>query len=62
MPLVNAPSIYQFKAKDFDIKNYTLCLGNISRDFSINNVKKTGLNGVAKIFLLIIMILILAKS
>ena len=62
MPLVNAPSIYQFKTKDFDIKKYTLFLGNISRDFSINNVKKTGLNGVAKIFLLIIMILILAKS
>ena len=22
------------------IKNYTLCLGNISKDFAINNMKK----------------------
>ena len=22
------------------IKNYTLCLGNISKDFTINNMKK----------------------
>ena len=37
--------IYQFKAKDSEKKIYTLCLGNISGDFSANNMKKTGLNG-----------------
>ena len=37
---VNATKIYQFKAKDSEIKNYTLCLGNISKDFAINNMKK----------------------
>ena len=37
---VNATKIYQFKAKDSEIKDYTLCLGNISKDFTINNVKK----------------------
>ena len=44
---VNASKIYQFKAKDPEIKDYTLCLGNISKDFTINNMKKTGLRGTA---------------
>ena len=42
---VNATKIYQFKAKDSEIKKYPLCLGNISGDFSANNMSKTGLNG-----------------
>ena len=29
---------------------YTLCLRNISKDFTINNMKKTGLKGVVKFF------------
>ena len=37
---VNATKIYQFKAKDFEIKDYELCLGNISNNFKINNLKK----------------------
>ena len=37
---VNATKIYQFKAKDSEIKDYKLCLGNISKDFTINNIKK----------------------
>ena len=32
--------ICQFKAKEFEIKGYVLCLGNISKDFTINNMKK----------------------
>ena len=28
---VNATKIYQFKAKDSEIKYYILCLGNISK-------------------------------
>ena len=42
---VNATKIYRFKAKNSDITPYPLCLGNISKDFTANNVKKTGLNG-----------------
>ena len=42
--------IYQFKAKDSEIKNYVLCLGNISKDFTINNMKKTRLKGIVKFF------------
>ena len=30
----------QFKAKDSEIKKYILCLGNISVDFSANDIKK----------------------
>ena len=35
----------KFKAKDSEISAYLLCLGNISEDFSIDNMKKTGLKG-----------------
>ena len=37
---VNATKIYQYKSKDSEIKLYPLCLGNISGDFSTNNIKK----------------------
>ena len=37
---VNATKINQFKAKDFELKDYTPCLGNISKDFTIDNMKK----------------------
>ena len=42
---VNATKIYQFKVKDSEMKKYPLLLGNISKDFTANNTKKTGLNG-----------------
>ena len=38
---VNATKIYQFKAKDSKIKDYTMCLGNISKDVTLNNTIKT---------------------
>ena len=47
---VNATTMYQFKAKDSEIKYYTLCLGDFSKDFTINNMKKTRLNGIEKLF------------
>ena len=37
--------IHQFNAKDSEIKKYSFCLGNISKDVSVDNMKKTGLNG-----------------
>ena len=40
---VNGTGIYKFKAKDSEIHGYFLCLGNISNDWSIDNMKKTGL-------------------
>ena len=41
---LNGTEIIKFKAKDSEIKAYSLCLGNISKDFSVDNMKKTGLN------------------
>ena len=37
---VNATKIYQFNGKDTEIKDDTLCLGNISKDFTFKNIKK----------------------
>ena len=37
--------IHKFKAKDFKIVATPLCLGNISKDWSTDNMKKTGFNG-----------------
>ena len=37
--------MYQFKAKDSEIKPYPFCLGNVSKDFTIDSMKKTGLKG-----------------
>ena len=42
---VNGTEIYKFKAKDSEIVTTPLCLGNISEDWCINNMKKTGFNG-----------------
>ena len=56
---VNTTKICQFKAKDSEIKDYALFLGNISNDFTIDNIKKTGLKGNVKVFLLILILLIL---
>ena len=42
---VNGTGIYKFKAKDSEIVASLLCLGNISKDWSADNIKKTGFNG-----------------
>ena len=42
---VNSKEIVKFKTKDSAIAATRLCLGNISRDWSVNNMKRTGLNG-----------------
>ena len=42
---VNGTETIKFKAKDSDIVANPLCLGNVSKDFSVDNMKKTGLNG-----------------
>ena len=54
---VNATNMYQFKAKDSKIKDYTLYLGNISKGFIIVN---TGLKRSMIFFLLILLLLMLA--
>ena len=42
---VNSTEIIKFKAKDSEIVAYPLCLGNISKDWLVDNMKNTGLNG-----------------
>ena len=43
---VKGTEIYKFKAKDSKIVAVPLCLGNISKDSSVDNMKKkTRLNG-----------------
>ena len=42
---LNGTEIIKFKAKDSEISAYPLCLGNISKDWSVDNMKKTGLKG-----------------
>ena len=45
---VNDTEIYKFEAKDSEILASPLCLGDISKDWSIDNKKKkkpTGFNG-----------------
>ena len=42
---VNGTEIIKFKAKDSEIVASPLCLGNISKDLSTDNMKKTGLTG-----------------
>ena len=42
---VNGREIYRFKAKDSEIVPSPLCLGNILKDWSVDNIKKTELTG-----------------
>ena len=42
---VNGTKILKFKAKDSKIVASPLCLGNISKDWSTDNMKRTGFNG-----------------
>ena len=41
----NSTEIHKFKAKDSEIVASRVCLGNISKDSSVDNMKETGLNG-----------------
>ena len=42
---VNNAEIYKFKANNSKIVTRPLCLGNISKDLSTDNTKKTGFKG-----------------
>ena len=37
---VNDTKIYHFKWNNSELKPYPLCLGNISKDFIVNEMKK----------------------
>ena len=42
---VNCKEIHKFKAKSSEIDAIPLCLGKISKDFSVDSMKKTGFHG-----------------
>ena len=42
---MDGTEIYKFKTKDSETAASPLCLENISKDWSTDNMKKTGLNG-----------------
>ena len=41
---VNGKKKHKFKVKDSEIEATPLCLGNISKGWTVDNMKKTGLN------------------
>ena len=41
---VNGTEIIKFKEKDSEITAYPLCLGNTSKDWLVDNMKKSGFN------------------
>ena len=43
---VNGKKIHKFKAKDSEIVATPLCLGNISKDWSVDNMKKNWIKWV----------------
>ena len=46
----NGVKVYNFKAKESEIKPFPMCLGNISNICTVNSMKKTGLNGCVYYF------------
>ena len=42
---VNGTESFKFRAKDSEIVATPLCLQNISEDWSVDNMKKTGFHG-----------------
>ena len=52
---VNGTEIHKFKAKDSEIVATPLCLGNVSKDFSVDNTKKQNQMDMFMILVLIIM-------
>ena len=51
--LLNGIEIYKFKAKDFE---------NISNDWSVDNMKKTGFNGYVYVSIMMLPMLMILKT
>ena len=56
---VNGIEIIKFKAKDTEINPYILFLGNISKDFPENDIKKQDLMAI---FMILVLIMIQLRS
>ena len=53
---VNGTEIYKFKEKDSEIIATPLCLGHISKDWSVDNMKKLDLMDMPMVLVLIMML------
>ena len=56
---VNGTEIYKCKAKDSEIVTTSLCLGNISKDWLVDNMKKQVLMDMSIILVYIMMVMML---
>ena len=55
---VNGTEIIKFKAKDSEIVVTLLCIGNISKDWTVDNMKKnTDFMTIFRVLVLIVMLL-----
>ena len=43
---VNGREVHKFTAKDSETNAILLCLGNISKEFSVENMKETGIKWI----------------
>ena len=59
---VNGKEIHKFKAKDSEIVVTPLYLGNISKDWSVDNMKKTRLNGYVYDFIKLLLQLMIYET
>ena len=59
---VNGTEIYKFKVKDSEIVATPLCLGNVSKDWSADNMKKLDLMVMFMALVLITMLLMFMTS
>ena len=56
---MNGTEIYKFKAKDSEIVASPLCLGNISKDWSTDNMKKKQV--LMDMFMILVLIMMLPQ-
>ena len=56
---VNGKEIVKFRAKDSEIVASPICLGNISKNWSVDNMKKLDLLVMFMILVLVVMLLVL---
>ena len=57
---VNGKEIYKFKTKDLEIVATPLCLGNISKNRTVDNMKKK--TGIKRVFMVLVLIMMLLQS
>ena len=55
---VNGVKIYQFKSKDSEINASPISLGNISKDFANDNMKKPDYTHICMFQLIVLMLMI----